>query len=150
MAEPFKSATAPHSIQPTGEIDGFARVKERDDMSDSYQAIYDAVRSRIRGCDVSQVVENAARNAFDTGRLFPILQQEFCIAAGEIARPSAVYRPSLGPDGSKWCALYGEDLMNGVAGFGDTPEEAMRDFDHNWMKQKTPMAIQSSPGTTKP
>lgn len=108
---------------------------------DTYQPIYDAVRSRISGCDVSSIVESAARNAFDTGNLWPILQQDFCIAAGELARPSAVYRPSIGPDGNKWCALYGDDLATGVAGFGDTPDEAMRDFDQNWLKQKTPTAI---------
>ena len=46
--------------------------------------------------------------------------------------PSAIYRPSLGIDGNKWCALYGEDLMHGVAGFGHSPELAMADFNKNW------------------
>lgn len=113
----------------------------KENEMDSYQPIYDAVRSRISSCDIGSIVESAARGAFDTGMLWPILQQEFCIAAGEMARPSAVYRPSVVPDGNKWCALYGDDLMHGVSGFGDTPEEAMRDFDQNWLKQKTPTAI---------
>lgn len=111
---------------------------------DSYQPIYDAVRSRIGSCDVRSVVEDAARSAFDTGMVWPLIQQEFCIAAGEIMRPSAVYRPVLNQDGSKWCALYGSDLVEGVAGFGDTPDAAMRDFDQNWLTQKTPTAIRAA------
>lgn len=108
---------------------------------DTYQPIYDAVRSKIGGCDIGQIVESAARNAFDTGMLWPILQQEFCIAASEMTRPSSVYRPSIAPDGNKWCALYGDNLAEGVSGFGDTPDEAMKDFDQNWLKQKTPVAV---------
>ena len=29
-------------------------------------------------------------------------------------------------DGNKWCALLGENLQEGLAGFGDTPSEALR------------------------
>lgn len=28
-------------------------------------------------------------------------------------------------DGDKWCALIGPDLQTGIAGFGDTPSEAV-------------------------
>ena len=44
-------------------------------------------------------------------------------------RPSVYLRPSLGLDGNQWCALYGPNLMEGVAGFGDTPDDALRAFD---------------------
>lgn len=47
-------------------------------------------------------------------------------------RPSAVFRPSIRKDGNKWCALYGANLQEGVAGFGDSPAAAMHDFDRNW------------------
>lgn len=53
-------------------------------------------------------------------------------AALDMRRPSRQYRPSLGIDGNKWCALYGENLQEGVAGFGDSPEEAMYAFDQAW------------------
>lgn len=46
--------------------------------------------------------------------------------------PSAVYRPRISIDGNQWCALYGDDLQKGVCGFGDSPGEAMADFDKNW------------------
>lgn len=46
--------------------------------------------------------------------------------------PSAIYKPALTVDGNQWCALYGIDLQSGVAGFGDSPYLAMKDFDNNW------------------
>lgn len=32
-------------------------------------------------------------------------------------------------DGNQWCILYGENLQEGIAGFGGTPDAAMRDFE---------------------
>jgi len=31
-------------------------------------------------------------------------------------------------DGDKVCCLFGEDMMEGYVGFGDTPENALRDL----------------------
>lgn len=56
-------------------------------------------------------------------------------AAAYHSAPSAVYRPALSIDGDQWCALYGDNLQDGVAGFGDSPEAAMWDFDKSWSKQ---------------
>jgi len=69
-------------------------------------------------------------------------------AANQHARPSAVFKPSIYPDGTMWCALLGENLMEGVAGFGDTPEAAAIAFDKNWMTGKTPAAIAKAEGET--
>lgn len=102
---------------------------------DTYQPIYDAVRSRISGCDVAAVIRDAAH--IDASHAIAMVQQDFSIAAYEMQRPSVLYRPSVAMDGSKWCALYGDDLMHGVCGFGDTPAAAMEDFDKNWREQKT-------------
>lgn len=53
-------------------------------------------------------------------------------AAAQYERPSALYRPRLSVDGNQWCALYGDNLQDGVAGFGDSPEAAMAAFDRAW------------------
>lgn len=58
--------------------------------------------------------------------------------------PSVLYRPRLMADGTKWCALYGDNLQEGVAGFGDTPAEAMHEFDNAWSSQLTPAATISA------
>ena len=34
-----------------------------------------------------------------------------------------------------WCVIYGESDENGVVGFGNSPEEAMLDFDKQWVKK---------------
>ena len=105
-------------------------------MSDSYQAIYDAVRSRISNGDIGSAVSEAAHNAFDISHVKQILLQDFSIAAYEMQRPSVLYRPALSRDGNMWCALYGENLQEGIAGFGETAAAAMTEFDQNWLKEK--------------
>lgn len=40
-------------------------------------------------------------------------------------------------DGDYWCALYGKDIMEGVCGFGSTPEEAIEGFELA-MRTETP------------
>ena len=102
-------------------------------MSDSYQAIYDAVRSRIHGVDVGAAIRDACH--LDGSHAIAMVQQDFSIAANEMQRPSVLFRPSISIDGNQWCALYGEDLQRGVAGFGDSPALAMHDFDANWLKK---------------
>lgn len=105
-------------------------------MSDSYQAIYDAVRSRISGGDIGQAVADVARSSFDISHAVSCVVQDISIAAAvvrdEAGRPSAIYRPSISIDGNQWCALYGENLQDGVAGFGDSPADAMASFDAAW------------------
>lgn len=102
-------------------------------MADSYQAIYDAVRSRIQGGDIGVAVEAALREAFSNAdHRMQCVAENYAAAAFEQMRPSVLYRPALSIDGNQWCALYGEDLQAGVAGFGDTPALAMQDFDKQW------------------
>lgn len=50
-------------------------------------------------------------------------------------RPSTIYKPRVFPDGDMWCALHGENIQEGVAGFGKSPALAMDDFDTNWHKE---------------
>lgn len=61
---------------------------------------------------------NAAQMAFET----------------EIAKqaPHVLMRPSISKDGDVYCLLYGENINDGVCGFGSTPEDAAQDFDKAW------------------
>lgn len=109
-------------------------------MSDTYQAVYDAARSRIHGGNAQEALESACREAF--GNVHHIIQQSIWTVENEATeavrstmRPSVLYRPSIGLDGNKWSALYGANLMEGVCGFGDSPAEAMADFDAEWVKK---------------
>lgn len=98
---------------------------------DVYQPIYDAVRSKIVNGDVGQAVADVIRQSFDVSHLVAEAQ-----ATGyEQRRPCVLFRPSISIDGNKWCALYGENLQDGVAGFGDSVEQAMDDFDAAWSRK---------------
>ena len=50
----------------------------------------------------------------------------------DLGAPSVIFKPRLFIDGNQWCALLGENIQDGVAGFGDTPAMAMRNFDMEW------------------
>lgn len=105
-------------------------------MSDTYQAVYDATRSKLHGCDVGSAVQEAVHSNFSgASHLWQHAQQEIYAVSNSMQRPSVLYRPSIERDGDKWCALYGTNLMQGVCGYGDTPAEAMADFDKNWITQ---------------
>lgn len=106
-------------------------------MSDSYQAIYDAVRSKISNCDTSSIVERVVYEVFDISFQKQHLQQEIYAVSHEMQRPSVLLRPVISRDGNMWCALYGENLIEGIAGFGETPDAAFRDFDARWVTEKT-------------
>lgn len=83
---------------------------------------------------------NAADEFRRAGQSLRCAADDAGVAAIALSRPSVQYGPKLYPDGDKWCALYGADLVEGVCGFGDTPEAAMADFDQNWREQRTPAA----------
>lgn len=103
-------------------------------MSDSYRAVYDATRSRISAVDTGHAIEQAAREAFDLSYQKQHLQQEIYRASTEMTRPCVLFRPRVFIDGDMWCALYGENLQDGVAGFGKSVADAMADFDAEWSK----------------
>ena len=63
--------------------------------------------------------------------------EAYAAAAARYA-PHVLMRPQLFIDGNAYCALYGENLMDGCAGFGETPAAAMADFDRNWREAKAP------------
>lgn len=107
-------------------------------MSDSYQAIYDAVRSKISGGDISQTAHDVMWQHFDISHMKEIVLQEVLCALHEYQRPSAVFRPALSKDGGMWCALLGDNLQEGVAGFGETPAKAMLAFDLAFLNERTP------------
>jgi hypothetical protein len=56
-------------------------------------------------------------------------------ALGKIADPAATIQLVLQKDGNAWCVLYGPDLQVGIAGFGDTPNDAVADFNARWAKE---------------
>lgn len=58
----------------------------------------------------------------------------------------SLLRPRVFIDGDKWCVLYGGDLMNGVAGFGDSPILAVYDFNKAWRKELNPLRGQQQGG----
>ena len=101
---------------------------------DSYQPIYDAVRSRIIGGNISDAVKDAIRNC-GLDHAATMASRTIQEVAWQYERPSVLFRPSIFIDGNKWCALYGDNLQDGIAGFGDSLAEAMIAFDQEFQKK---------------
>lgn len=62
---------------------------------------------------------------------FAVLEHEEAMAALTIKSDLAsfeVLHPTITKDGDKWCVLYGNNLQDGIAGFGDTIHAAIIDF----------------------
>ena len=68
----------------------------------------------------------------------------------ELTRPSVLFRPTVAQDGDQWCALYGENIMEGVCAFGPTPDLACRQFDIEWVHQKAVIPPKPPPTPAEP
>lgn len=96
-------------------------------MSDNYQAVYDAVRRAFPHCDTSRAISEA----LDFSWMKQIIQQEFMIVLGEYQRPCIIWKAELSQcSQGKWTTNFGP-----IYGHGDSPAEAMADFDKKWYKK---------------
>lgn len=97
------------------------------------QAVYDATRSALRNTDVGAAVQEAMTlHLSNLPYAVSLAQEAIATVQREMIRPSVMFRPRLSIDGNMWCALYGENLQEGVAGFGSSPEAACCAFDNAW------------------
>ena len=85
----------------------------------SYQAVYDAAFKQFDISCVTQQIQNAVSNI-----------------EIQLTRPCILLKPKIYIDGHKWCVLYGDNLQDGLAGFGNSPELAMLDFDKNFYMRR--------------
>jgi hypothetical protein len=44
----------------------------------------------------------------------------------------SILKPKLYKDGNMWCVLYGENVQEGIAGFGFTPVQAIYAWNRTW------------------
>lgn len=75
--------------------------------------------------------------------LFPLAEPRLIEAIydirHEMTRPSVLYRASVFQDGNMFCCLYGENLQEGLAAYGETPAEAVHNFDfYVWQGRPVP------------
>jgi hypothetical protein len=108
---------------------------------DTYQPIYDAVRSRISNGNIAEAVIEAIRPTLNIQYSLDCVVSNISLAAenvrSEMQRPFVLLRPRMFPEGNQWCALYGDNIHDGVCAFGDTPAQAAIQFDIEWLNAKT-------------
>ena len=101
---------------------------------DTYRAIYDAASNCFKNGNIGDAVESALRRA-NVGHHIQAAFESIAESFIGNRAPSAIYRPRISIDGNKWCALYGDNLQDGVAGFGDSVATAMQDFNRAWAEK---------------
>lgn len=83
--------------------------------------------NEVLNLEYQQLVANAICHAADMAR------EDIRAATAAHTYPSVLFRPKLSLDGNQWCAMYGDNLQEGVCGFGESPQKAMDDFNKNWV-----------------
>jgi hypothetical protein len=68
------------------------------------------------------------------GRLNEIISAE-ANRAFFMERPSVMLGAKIFKDGNAWCCLLGENIQEGVCGFGESPNKASAAFDVAWDKE---------------
>ena len=63
------------------------------------------------------------------------MQEAIGIIESAWTSPSVLLRPKIFKDGDKWCALYGDNIMEGVVAFGASPSLASLEFDREWYEK---------------
>lgn len=101
---------------------------------DNYQAVYDAVRNKFH-FNAEDLYDRISYNS-GISHAVQVLKNELLTVTYEMQRPCVIFKPVLRRDpGKKWHALFGENCNNGLMGTGDSPAEAMEDFDKKWVEK---------------
>lgn len=53
----------------------------------------------------------------------------------------SILRPKFGKDGNQWFVLHGENIQEGICGFGDTLHDAIVDFNSDFKKRTVGKAV---------
>jgi hypothetical protein len=73
-------------------------------------------------------------NETDSSNAAYAIQHAVANIQQEWTRPSVLFKPRLYQDGDAFIVQLGDDFMTGVTGSGNTPYEAMADFDAQFYK----------------
>jgi len=84
--------------------------------------------------NAESVIRQVANEKLDISYALAAATEAIRDVQHNMTRPSVLYRPRICIDGNQWCALYGDNLQDGVAGFGDSVQAAMSDFDVQWSR----------------
>lgn len=96
---------------------------------DTYQPIYDAVRSKIHNGDIGSAVRDALGNT-DISFQVNQVKNRAIEAIAQYDTPFIIYKGKLDKRGSEWCANFGD-----IAGWGRSPAEAVEAFNKNWYEK---------------
>ena len=101
-------------------------------MNDIYQATYDVVSRKIGYFDAGELIDKINCNFSNIDQYFRNAADELSY---ELTRPCILYKVIPFKDGNEWCALLGENIQDGICGFGKSPYLALKEFDNAFYKE---------------
>lgn len=78
-------------------------------------------------------MENSNLNSFQQEGLYGVLVS--AAQAEEQFKMFSMLKPKLFQDGNQWCCLYGENIIEGIVGFGESPVKAISQWNNEWYNQ---------------
>jgi len=64
-----------------------------------------------------------------------MIQNSFQVLAVVLEAPHIIQKPKFGLDGDQYYFLKGDNIQDGIAGFGPTPKAAASAFDLAWSEE---------------
>ena len=83
-------------------------------------------------------------------KMTPALERAELYFMAHPGTPSAVRRPNLTLRSGKWIAWVGQNLRDGIMGFGPTVEAALREFDAEYIAALRAPSGQATPALRAP
>ena len=71
------------------------------------------------------MTEVESKQALENISLQPIMKS---LNIYQLGVSNILYQVSIAKDGDSWCALIGQNLQDGISGFGETIQQALRDL----------------------
>lgn len=73
-------------------------------------------------------------NLEEMNRRLGAIDMILCDISGSINDFHKTFVPTLSKDGDQWCALYGNNIQDGIVGWGHTPAQALSSFNSEFFK----------------
>lgn len=106
------------------------QLKERTEKVSELERQVFSLKNHLTACDSNSAILTPSDSSVALERLSSYMADQDSRQA--VTHLVSSLKPQFGIHGAKYYFLLGESISDGVAGFGDTPYEAMLDFNKNF------------------
>jgi len=104
----------------------------------AWKASWNAIAALIVWDDSSKFLDMSVEEVTELaneGNHAAVLLLPAVVVKNKLKKNTKLNKPRLFLDEGAWCALLGNNLQDGICGYGDSPAEAMQDYEKNKLKE---------------